>query len=114
MWKRPLKQFYLWEQWLTAIQSLQLNGNIGIGLKSPEQSSIHFTTQPSQRNATLIFKTATKCEAGGGASEELIECPPPSPAVLWFVNVREWKTQIKKEVPINVPETFNSKTNKYK
>ena len=29
--------------------------------------------------------------AGGSGSEELMECPPPSLAVLWFVNVHETK-----------------------
>ena len=27
-----------------------------------------------------------------------MECPPPSLAVLWFVNVREAKTQIEKKI----------------
>ena len=31
------------------------------------------------------------CEAGGNGSEELKKCPPPSPAVLWFVNICERK-----------------------
>ena len=31
------------------------------------------------------------CEADGGGSEELKKCPPPSSAVLWFVNVRKRK-----------------------
>ena len=30
-----------------------------------------------------------KYEAGGSGSEELKKWPPPSPAVLWFVNGRE-------------------------
>ena len=31
------------------------------------------------------------CEAGGSGNEELKKCPPPSLAVLWFVNVCERK-----------------------
>ena len=34
---------------------------------------------------------------GGSGSEELKKCPPPSPAVLWFVNVRERKPRQKKK-----------------
>ena len=33
---------------------------------------------------------------GGSGSEELMKCPPPSPAVLWFVNVHERKPTQKK------------------
>ena len=34
---------------------------------------------------------------GGNGSEELRKHPPPSSAVLWFVNVCEKKTQIEKK-----------------
>ena len=27
------------------------------------------------------------CKAGGSGNEELKNCPPPSTAILWFVNV---------------------------
>ena len=33
------------------------------------------------------------CEEGGSGSEELKKCPPPSRAVLWFVNGRERKSR---------------------
>ena len=33
---------------------------------------------------------------GGSGSEELMKCPPPSPAVLWFVNAHERKPTQKK------------------
>ena len=38
---------------------------------------------------------------GGSGSDEIEKCPPPSPAVLWFVNVCEreprYKTKKKKQ-----------------
>ena len=37
------------------------------------------------------------CEAGASGSEELKKCPPPSPAVMWFVNIRERKARYKKK-----------------
>ena len=33
------------------------------------------------------------CEGAGSGSEELKKCPPPSHAVVWFVNVREKKAK---------------------
>ena len=36
------------------------------------------------------------CEVGGRGSEKLKKCLPPSPAVLWFVNVCERKPDRKK------------------
>ena len=45
------------------------------------------------------------CEAGGSDSEELNKCPPPSPAVLSFVNGRERKPTyiyIYKNIYINI------------
>ena len=37
------------------------------------------------------------CEMGGTFSEELIKCPSPSPAVLWFFNVSEIKPTLKRQ-----------------
>ena len=36
------------------------------------------------------------CEAGGSGSGELKKCPPPFPAILWFVNGWERKPRQKK------------------
>ena len=36
-------------------------------------------------------KDTIRCEAGGSSNEELKICPPPSPAILWFVNVCKGK-----------------------
>ena len=41
--------------------------------------------------SAVIARLMSNCEAGGSGSEELKKCPPPSPAVLWFVNVCERK-----------------------
>ena len=37
------------------------------------------------------------CESSGRDSKELKKCPPPSPAVLWFVNPCERKRRQKKK-----------------
>ena len=39
----------------------------------------------------ILSESLSVCEAGESASEELKKCPPPSPAVLWFINVQERK-----------------------
>ena len=44
----------------------------------------------------MIVKCLSVCEAGGSGSEKLKKCPPPSFAVLWFVNGHDRKPRQKK------------------
>ena len=44
---------------------------------------------------------------GGSGSKELKKCPLPSPAVLWFVNVRERKLRMKKESSLHITKKLN-------
>ena len=50
---------------------------------------------PVRVRLLVIARLMSKCEAGGSGSEELKKCPPPSPAVLRFVSVRERKPRQK-------------------
>ena len=43
------------------------------------------------------FESGCYLWAGGSGCEELKKCPPPSPAVLWFVNGRKRKPRQKKK-----------------
>ena len=44
------------------------------------------------------------CEAGGSGREELNRFPPPSPAVLWIMNVHETKPRQKKNEKCDISE----------
>ena len=44
------------------------------------------------------FESGCYLWAGGSGCEELKKCPPPSPAVLWFVNGRKRKPRQKKKI----------------
>ena len=49
----------------------------------------------------LLFECLSVCEAGESGIEELKGKPPPSPAVLWMVNIRKrkprWKRNFKEK-----------------
>ena len=52
------------------------------------------------RKLPAVIARLIVCQVGRSASDEFKECPPPSTAVLWFVNGCERKSKQKKKKTI--------------
>ena len=99
-----MQQFldYLWRlficfNYIGEIDHFTLDLQVGpFRLRSLVVSDLRSETKGSRFESSSSLRKSSGqclsvCKAGGSGIEELIECPPPSLAVQWFVNVRETK-----------------------